>query len=162
MALSALTDPSTFNLVQGDRVVVKVRATNDEPLTSVWSNPSTSNALIVALPAAPPTAPIRNEAMSTRSLIWIDMPTLTGTLTGGLPSTSYKLEWNGGGTGDVFISIYEGVSTSFSQAVTTGLMYKFRYIVANEIGYATSYSPVLVTYAAKAPDQMMPPQTEID
>lgn len=95
--------------------------------------------------------------MSTRSLIRIDMPTLVGTLTGGLPITGYKLEWNSGGSGDAYTTIYDGPTSSFDQAVTTGEMYKFRYVVQNEIGYSTDYSPVLLTYGAKAADQMMPP-----
>ena len=159
--LSKLTDAGTFGLVQGDRVVVKIRATNEEPLTSVYSNPSTSDTFVVALPHKPPSAPIRNEAMTTRSLIRIDMPVLTGALTGGLPITGYKLEWNGGGDGDVYTIIYEGVDSFYSQPLTTGTKYKFRYSVKNELGYSLETSPVLVTYGAKAPDQMMPPQTEI-
>ncbi len=67
--LDRLTDPLTFNLKQGDRIVVKIRATNEEPLTSVYSNPSTINTLVVARPHKPPMAPIRNEAMTSRSLI---------------------------------------------------------------------------------------------
>jgi len=39
--LDRLTNPLTFNLTQGDRIIVKIRATNEEPLTSVYSNPST-------------------------------------------------------------------------------------------------------------------------
>jgi len=56
-------------MLQGDRIVVKIRATNEEPLTSVYSNPSTTETLIVVRPHKPPTAPIRNEAMTTRSII---------------------------------------------------------------------------------------------
>jgi len=67
--LERLTDPLTFNLKQGDRIVVKIRATNEEPLTSVYSNPSVVNTLVVARPHKPSMAPIRNEAMTTRTLI---------------------------------------------------------------------------------------------
>ena len=67
--LERLTDPLTFNLKQGDRIVVKIRATNQEPLTSVYSNPSVVNTLVVARPHKPPMAPIRNEAMTSRTLI---------------------------------------------------------------------------------------------
>ncbi len=126
-------------------MVVKARATNEEPLTSVYSNPSTSNTYIVALPHKPPTAPVRNEPMTTRSLIRIDMPSLSGVLTGGLPITGYKLEWNSGGSGDVYTTIYDGPNSYFDQALTTGTMYKFRYVVKNDIGYSVDYSPVLVT-----------------
>ncbi len=37
----------------------------------------------------------------------------------------------------------------------------FRYRAKNDIGYSLNYSATLVTYGAKAPAQMMPPQTEI-
>ena len=67
--LAKLTDPSSFNLEQGATVVVKVRATNVQGLTSVYSNPSSSPTLIVAVPEDPAAAPIRNEAMSSRSVI---------------------------------------------------------------------------------------------
>ena len=63
------TDPATFNLKQGDRIIVKIRATNEEPLTSVYSNPSTTATLIVVRPHKPPAAPIRNEAMTSRTMI---------------------------------------------------------------------------------------------
>ncbi len=110
--LEKFTDPSTFNLLQGERIVVKIRATNEEPLTSVYSNPSTSNTLIVARPHKPPQAPIRNEAMTSRTMIQIDLPSVTGVLTGGLPIIGYKLEWNNGGDGNVFTSIYEGLPST--------------------------------------------------
>ena len=45
--------------------------------------------------------------------------------------------------------------------MSLGVEYKFRYTVSNDIGYASGYSPVLVTYGAKAPGQMMPPATSI-
>lgn len=63
------TDPATFNLKQGDRIIAKIRATNEEPLTSVYSNPSTTATLIVVRPHKPPAAPIRNEAMTSRTMI---------------------------------------------------------------------------------------------
>lgn len=50
VSVDLLTDAATFNLKQGDRIVVKIRATNEEPLTSVYSEPSTSNTHIVARP----------------------------------------------------------------------------------------------------------------
>lgn len=93
---------------------MKISATNLEPLTSVYSNPSTSDSFIVVIPKTPLYPPIRNEAMTTRSLIQIDLPQVTGTLTGGLPITAYKLEWNSGGPDDLFTSIFEGPGTSFT------------------------------------------------
>jgi len=102
-------------------------------------------------------APIRNEAMTTRSMIQIDLPTVEGLLTGGLPILVYRLEWNSGGDGDVYSMIYEGSSTSYTQPLTVGTKYKFRYSAKNDIGYSVSYSPILITYGAKAPEQMMPP-----
>lgn len=161
MSVTLLTNPATFNLKQGDRIVVKVRATNEEPLTSVYSLQSTSNTFVVARPHQPPQAPIRNEPLTTRSLIYIDLPTVDLTLAGGLPITGYSLEWNSGGEDDVYTVLYEDVNTQTSVAVTTGTMYKFRYRLMNDLGYSVDYSPVLITYGAKAAGQMMPPQTEI-
>jgi hypothetical protein len=82
-------------------------------------------------------------------------------LTGGLPIIAYKLEWNGGGNGDVYETIYEGLPSTFTRAYTTGTKYKFRYVVKNGLGYSVDYSPVMTTWGAEAPQQMMPPQSEI-
>ena len=93
-------------------------------------------------------------------MIHIDLPTVTGELTGGLPIIAYKLEWNGGGDGNVFETIYEGLPSTFTRTYTTGTKYKFRYVVKNELGYSVEYSPVMITWGAEAPQQMMPPQSE--
>ncbi len=57
---------------------------------------------IVAKPSKPSSAPVRIQATSTKTVIDLTMPSVTGTSTGGLTLTSYKLEWNGGGTGSTF------------------------------------------------------------
>jgi hypothetical protein len=80
------------------------------------------------------------------------LPTIDGILTGGLPILAYRLEWNSGGDADVFSLIYEGSTTTFTQPLTVGIKYKFRYAVKNDIDYSVDYSPVLITYGAKAPE----------
>ncbi len=52
VALTTLTS-APFSLVQGNQVVVKIRALNSENLYSTYSNPSSSLTYIVARPATP-------------------------------------------------------------------------------------------------------------
>lgn len=96
MSLATLTG-APFNLVQGDQVLVKVRAFNSL-YSSDYSNPSASATYIVAKPQKPSSPPIRNHDLSTKTSIRIDVPTVSGTNTGGLQITSYKIEWNSGGS----------------------------------------------------------------
>lgn len=88
IALSTFTS-APFSLAQGVLILARVSATNDQALTSVVSNPSSSNAYVVAKPHQPPSAPSRNVLLSTKTLLQVDMPSITGTLTGGLTITDY-------------------------------------------------------------------------
>lgn len=46
----------------------------------------------------------------------------------------------------------DSLATSYTVgSLTTGEAYTFRYLVRNEVGSSADYSPVLTTYAAKAP-----------
>lgn len=85
-------------------------ATNNVGLSSSYSNPSTSTVYIVAVPAKPSSAPTRDETVSTKNLLQINMPAVTGTSTGGLTLTAYSLEYNSGGSGTTFTSLYEGTN----------------------------------------------------
>jgi hypothetical protein len=87
--LSSLTaDP--FNLVQGDQVVAKVRASNSVGFGK-FSSPSYNGALIVDKPHKPASIPVRNSPGSTQTSTQIDMPTVSGNAAGGLPILSYQL-----------------------------------------------------------------------
>ena len=154
---------STFGLVQGDVVVAKVRASNELGFGEL-SEQSTSLIYVVALPHALTAAPLRNSASSTTTSIAVDMPAVaTGTTSGGIPITSYSLEWNGGGSGEVsWTSLVDDIATSYVKTgLTTGTMYKFRYLAKNDVGYSDP-SPVMTTYAGTEPSQPAIPTTLID
>lgn len=126
-------------------------ATNNAGLSSSYSSASTSAVYIVTVPHKPSSAPTRDETVSTKNLLQINMATVTGTSTGGLTITAYSLEWNSGGSGDTYTSLYEGTNNYYQFAVTSGTQYKFRYRVKNDLGYSSDYSDVLNTYAAIVP-----------
>lgn len=69
------------------------------------SNPSNSLVYIVAKPLKPSLPPIRNNDLSTKTSLRIEVPTVSGLSTGGLPITSYKIEWNEGGSGVNFVAV---------------------------------------------------------
>jgi len=99
--LETLVDSETFNLVQGDEVVAKIKASNSLGFSPSYSDASTGGAKIVAKPATPPEAPLRNSNDSTLTAIKVDMQAITGEDRGGLDLLSYSLEWNGGGSGEI-------------------------------------------------------------
>lgn len=82
-----------FGLVQGDRILVRVRARN-EIGWSQYSNVSLGDVLVVALPHAPTEGPIRDDYVHGSSLTQIKMrlPEIAGVKTGGLPILSYSLQ----------------------------------------------------------------------
>ena len=54
-------------------------------------------------------------------------------------------------------------ATSYTKTgLTTGDLYRFRYIVSNEVGWSSDYSPILTTYSAVAPGLIAAPTTAID
>lgn len=132
-----------------------------------YSDPSTSIALIVTKPHALTAIPIRNFPSSTKTKIAIDMPAISNGLTsGGLPITSYSLQWNGGGAGTNWSSLVgdptDSTNTAFAKTgLATGTMYKFRYRVRNSVGWSDP-SASMTTYAGTEPQQPAIPVTIID
>lgn len=157
VSLAVLTG-ATFDLEQGDQVLARYLVTN-EIGDSSYSDASDETIYVVAIPATPTVAPIRVSS-STRTNMVLDLTALTGYNTGGVSITSYLLESNGGGSGDVYSTVNDALLTQMTQTVTAGTRYKYRYAVTNSIG-TSGYSPVLDTYAAELPDQVATPTTEI-
>jgi hypothetical protein len=154
VSLSSLT-AAPFSLPLGAEVVAKVRAQNTLG-DGDYSADSSGSALIVTIPNAPAAVPYRNEATCTETSITINMPVVSGqTDTGGLSILSYKLEMAVGASGTFSALVGDGpasTATSYTKTgLTTGEMYRFRYIVSNEVGWSSDYSPILTTYAAVAP-----------
>ena len=87
------------------------------------------------------------------------MPAIsTGITSGGIPILSYSLEWYYEST---WTSLVDNISTSYTKTgLTTGTMYKFRYLAKNDVGYSDP-SPVMTTYAGMEPSQIATPTTEI-
>ena len=84
---------SQFNLVQGDPIIVKIRARNEIGWTS-YSPESAGDVLIVTLPHAPTDGPLRDAYVFGESLTEIKMrlPEITGLSTGGMTILSYSLQ----------------------------------------------------------------------
>lgn len=166
VSLSSLT-ASPFSLSLGAEVVAKVRAQNtlgDGDFSA--DSDSSSTALIVTIPTAPPAQLYRDEGSCTETSIAINMPVVAGqTDTGGLSILSYKLEMAVGSGGAFSALVGDGpasTATSYTETgLTTGNMYRFRYIVSNEVGWSSDYSPILTTYAAVAPGLIAAPTTAI-
>jgi len=151
---------SQYNLVEGDILVARLLATNEIGIGS-YSSESTDSVYIVAVPSDPTVAPLRN-ALSSKTSMVIDLTTITSD--GGVSLTSYILESNGGGSGDVYSEevgdTTDSLLTQITLTVVAGTRFKYRYKVRNEIG-DSGYSPVLDTYAAVEPDQPLTATTEI-
>lgn len=154
-----------FSLVLGDEVIVRVRALNVLGPATAYSADSTGGGVIVTIPQAPALAPARFESGCTQTGVAINMPAVTGASErGGLPITSYQLEWDqGSGSWAVLVGQSPlSTSTTFSvTGLTTGTAYSFRYRVHNEVGPSATYSPVLSTFAAVAPSTMVAPTTAV-
>jgi hypothetical protein len=167
VSLTSLT-ATPFSLSLGAEVVAKVRAQNtlgDGDFSA--ASDSSGTALIVTIPTAPPSVPYRDEATCSETSITINMPVMAGqTATGGLSILSYKLEMAVGAAGAFSALVGDGpasTATSYTKTgLTTGDLYRFRYIVSNEVGWSSDYSPILTTYSAVAPGLIAAPTTAID
>lgn len=165
VSLATLT-ASPFLLQRGDVVLAKVRARNvlDYGLLSSASD-ADGAALIVSVPITPISAPTRDEAACSETVITVNMPQISGTAdTGGLSIETYQLQWATGASPSESSFVDLAVSSAtFSEAtgLTTGEAYSFRYLVRNEVGPSPAASPVLSTFAAVAPAKMSAPLTTI-
>jgi hypothetical protein len=92
---------SPFNLVQGDLVVARMRATNVVGSSSYSASTvqgGQSYADVRTIPHKPPTPPTRGGASSTTQIEVLVAP-LTGVETGGDAILSYRIQWDEGTPG---------------------------------------------------------------
>jgi hypothetical protein len=80
---------SETGLEQGDAVIARVRAKNEIGWSPTFSNSSDVGPLIVAKPQAPSEAPVRDGPSSSLTSVGINLPSIEGFSTGGLPILSY-------------------------------------------------------------------------
>lgn len=76
-------------LEQGDPVIARVRAKNEIGWSPTFSNSSDISVLIVAKPQAPKQSPIRDASSSSLTSLGLNLPSIEGFSTGGLPILSY-------------------------------------------------------------------------
>lgn len=76
-------------LEQGDPVIARVRARNEIGWSPTFSNSSDISVLIVAKPQAPNQSPIRDASSSSLTSLGLNLPSIEGFSTGGLPILSY-------------------------------------------------------------------------
>lgn len=117
---------STFNYQQGETIIFTVTAYNS--LGNAISSPNTGNVVGEVVPLTPSSAPIK--VSTTTTSITVQMPSITGTNTGGSSILSYNLQINQGGNSQVFTSIvgefpYSTATTYTKNGLTTGITYQF-------------------------------------
>jgi len=101
-------------------------------------------------PTAPATAPTSDAAITSSSLVKVDMAIVPSD--GGSPVLSYSLEVD---KGDGFYALYGVTSDSLSltytlSSTTRGQVYKFRYRARNAVGWS-GYSPIGYVTSADKP-----------
>jgi hypothetical protein len=98
--LMLLEEP--LNLIQGDLITVRVRATNSKGWGD-FSEQNTQGKRVEKKPAAPAIAPVMLEQAETQ--IRLHMPMVYGDDTGNSPILSYNLQFNLGGNSEQYISV---------------------------------------------------------
>lgn len=147
---------SPINLVQGNPIRLKIRASNAAGAGN-FSSLVDNGLLTATVPEPPASPPVRDEAGTSASQITVVMPEVAFGFDSGYASiSSYNLEWNNG-AGTVFYELTGGATENLARtfpttAVTAGVLYTFRYRVKNLFGFSTSYSPEANVLAADKPD----------
>jgi len=153
-----------YNLVLGDLVQVKVRASNLLG-DSLDSSPNTAGAWIETVPSGPPVAPMRN-ALTGMTSITVDYHPLTGTARGGAAVLSYELQWDQGPTvaswvelvgytSDSLLNVFTVEDGADPTYVVSGRVYTFRYRAKNRQGWGAFSQPTSIM-AAAVPGQLSP------
>ena len=101
-----------------------------------------------------PLKPLSSPTLVSQSTtsITVQMPDVTGTQTGGSAITSYNLQFNGGGTGNIYTTLIGEVplnlvKTFTKNGLTANTQYKFRYRVNNKYGWGPFSDPVTILAA---------------
>jgi len=144
--MTALTDPSTFNLAQNTLIVAVVEVLN----TIGYSVPSPENtigAFVQVVPSAPPTSPERGSATDRTQLEVLYPPYSQD---GGATIEAYGLEIDrGDGSGFVEAQTpsLDNIAV-ITSSITSGATYVVRYRARNVHGWSNAYSPELTIIAA--------------
>jgi hypothetical protein len=114
---------------------------------------------LAGVPDSPTNAPTSDSAVTSSSVIKVDVDEVTAT--NGSPITSYSIEVDDG-RGGVFTSLYGTVVDSLSSTYTLydvneGSTYRFRYKVKNAVGWS-GYSPVAYIVAMSPPGKPLAPE----
>jgi hypothetical protein len=114
---------------------------------------------IEVVPGPPQSGPVLVSQGPTQ--ITVSMPSVTGSLTGGSPLTSYNLQFNKGAAINSYISWIGEVPASLTQIyqkneLSSNLAYKFRCRIANKHGWGP-FSTAVTLIAATAPSQVSTP-----
>ena len=164
--MSVLTD-EPFNLVQGEEVVVRVLAINNignSPLSELSSTHTLTGAVIQTKPAKP-TVPITRGEATTITQIEAVIAELTGATTGGVPITSYQIEYDKGTNGAEW-EVLKGFNSNDLELshIVTGLtinqQYRFHYRAKNIYDWG-DYSDSVILVPTQKPGQPAPLQTLI-
>lgn len=138
--------------------MAKVRALNSlgGGLFSDENVDGVNAAKVKTVPDTPTSAPIRVEAQTTTTKIYVEMPQVVDNSdkAGGAVITSYNLEWNEG-SGTTFKEVAGATSDNLNRIVsvttTPGTTYTFRFKVRNIFGWSSGFSPTSTVLSAKAP-----------
>lgn len=152
---------SPYSLVQGDKVVARMLATNAVGSSSYSDDgilTGQSYAEIQSVPHKPPSAPSRGATTATTQ-IEVAVAALTGVETGGSPILSYHIEFDDGTSGAVWTELQGYSSNSLSLSVvrtglTIGTAYQVRYRARNLYGWSSAYSDVATIWTVTEPGQV--------
>jgi hypothetical protein len=129
---------------------------------SLVSTVNTSGIEAQTVPLNPTLSPQRNDSGTTKTDIQVDMPDITlDTNMGGSAITTYNLQYNGGGSSEIYESIFGENPLTLTRTFTkkglvTNEVYKFRYRIKNKHGWS-SFSPIANIRAATIPAKMSTP-----
>ena len=159
-----------YSYTRGTLIKARLTATNAKG-TSAVSAANTAGAVAKTLPVAP-AAPTRNSATSPLQVVvdWIALSTDADT--GGLPITSYRLQYDAGTgqapggaswavlVGDPTPSTATTYTATGAGVITAGQNYQLRVSARNAIGWGP-WSTITSVSASSAPGQMSPVTTSI-
>jgi hypothetical protein len=157
----------SYDLVQGDDIIVKIRAYNSRG----WSDYSTTSATGVDVRRQPHEmiTPSDDSVVTNQAQIKVDWDTTSTSFdNGGSAVIAYNLQWDSGSGGSSWVDLVgpTPASTALTFTVSTGVVsgtsYLFRVRAANVYGWGDySITPVTVKAAAE-PGKVLSVSTTID
>ena len=166
--MNDFVDPSTFNLIFEDVVIIRVAAENVNGMGD-FSVPNVDGEYVRTIPSYM-NAPQRDSLTNDHQLhvFWDPLdPVSNFSEMGGSAILSYGIEWDNGTEAANWLPLSGFSSDSLDtdiivqSGITEGEVYRFRVRARNIYGWGPP-SDVLPVAAAGIPEQMEPPVTEID